>query len=175
LTFLDKERSYFPFRFFLIVLFLVTTVVNNDHPVRPLQRGVPKQPSTSLNDHFIGWLHHLSADSVGSYRLGKDRDTIPVIFIAAEGGALRTGAFTAMMLAKLQDIFPAMHKHIYCYSGVSGGALGSNFFNSVVLNHVLQGDQTKYSNATKRFFKTDFLASVTGKLVFGEIINYFIP
>lgn len=70
---------------------------------------------------------------------------------------------------------PAFHKYIYCYSGVSGGALGTNFFNAELMRHLDSKDTTRYSYATERFFKNDFLAPVTGKLVFSEIINYFIP
>jgi hypothetical protein len=174
LHFFDKAQSKFPIRLFIILLLIFSTITNYDHPVREL-KGVNFQRMT-LNEHFNTWLEHLRTDTsaMDYYRIGS-KDTIPVIFVAAEGGALRTGAFTAMVLAKLQDLFPAFHKYVYCYSGVSGGALGTNFFNAELMSHLYGRDTTKYSYATERFFKNDFLAPVTGKLVFGEIINYFIP
>ena len=85
----------------------------------------------------------------------------PVMFVCAEGGALRTGAFTAQMLSFLQDklahaqdSFYASIAHdttrdktpfiqplephifdfkraIYAYSGVSGGSLGIGWFNAM--------------------------------------------
>jgi hypothetical protein len=172
LYFFDKVQTRFPIRFFLLVMFLITSFYNRDHPVRILKEanGTPPLP---LNQHFDKWLNHLKEDT--TYRLGANKDTLPVVFIASEGGALRTGAFAAMMLAKLGDNFPSFNKYIYCYSGVSGGALGVNFYNALRINKLTTTDTISYSSATESFFKTDFLAAVTGKLVFGEIINYFIP
>jgi hypothetical protein len=174
LHFFDKAQSKFPVRFFIILLLVFSTITNYDHPVREL-KGINSE-RVPLQVHFHTWFNRLRTDTSGMnyYRIGS-KDTIPVIFIAAEGGALRTGAFTAMVLAKLQDLFPAFHKYIYCYSGVSGGALGTNFFNAELMRHLNDKDTIRYSDATVKFFKNDFLAPVTGKLVFGEIINYFIP
>ncbi|MCU7549952.1 hypothetical protein OCK74_12540 [Chitinophagaceae bacterium LB-8] len=180
LHYLDKVQSKFPFRFFLMVMFLITTFFNKDHQVRILnEAAVDKRPQ--LTQHFDDWFHYLQADTLRrniadrTYRDGLKKDTVPVVFIAAEGGALRTGAFTAMILAKLADQYPSFSKYIYCYSGVSGGTLGTNFFNAVYLNRKINSDTVSFASATETFFKTDFLAAVTGKLVFGEIINYFIP
>jgi len=172
LHFFDKAQTRFPIRFFLLVMFLITSFYNRDHPVRTLTEanGTPPLP---LNQHFDKWLNHLKEDT--TYRLGANKDTIPVVFIASEGGALRTGAYAAMILAKLADNFPSFSKYIYGYSGVSGGALGTNFYNALRINKLTTADTISYSSATESFFKTDFLAAVTGKLVFGEIINYFIP
>jgi hypothetical protein len=172
--FFDKAQSVFPVRFFVFCLLIFSTYMNYDHPVRELQGVNAKR--VPLQEHFDTWFKNLAADTLETayYRIGE-QEAIPVIFIAAEGGALRTGAFTAMMLAKLQDQFPAFHKYIYCYSGVSGGTLGTNFFNAELMRHLNNHDTTRYSYATEKFFKNDFLASVTGKLVFGEVLNYFIP
>ena len=174
LHFFDKAQSVFPVRLFMFGLLIFSTFTNNDHPVRELEGANIKR--VPLQQHFDTWFQQLSSDTSQSdyYRIGKN-DTIPVIFIAAEGGALRTGAFTAMMLAKLQDQFPSFHNYVYCYSGVSGGALGTNFFNAELMRHLNGQDTTRYSYATEKFFKNDFLAPVTGKMVFGEVLNYFIP
>jgi hypothetical protein len=172
LHFLDKAQTKFPIRFFLLIMFLVTSFYNRDHPVRTLTEANSPLP-LPLNQHFDKWLDHLKRDT--TYRIGVKKDTIPVVFIASEGGALRTGAFAAMVLAKLADSFPSFSKYIYGYSGVSGGALGVNFFNALRINKLATADTISYSSATQSFFKKDFLAAVTGKLVFGEIINYFIP
>jgi hypothetical protein len=167
---LDKAQTKFPVRFFLLIMFLITTFYNRDHPIRNLKEASNTTPA--LSQHFDKWLNHLKQDT--TYRIGANKDTIPVVFIASEGGALRTGAFAAMILAKL-DSFPSFSKYIYCYSGVSGGALGTNFFNALLINKRTANNDLSLSSATESFFKTDFLAAATGKLVFGEIINYFIP
>ena len=176
---LDKAQKIFPVRFFLLLLFIISSFYNRDHPVRVLGKD-PTRPQP-LVQHFDQWLTALRQDSFilqdkdRVYRTGTSRDTIPVVFVAAEGGALRTGAFTSMILAKLSDSFPSFPKHIYCYSGVSGGTLGSNIFNALYLDRQASLDSFSYAIATEDFYQHDFLAAATGKLVFGEIINYFIP
>ena len=176
--FCDKAQRKIPVRLILLLLFVVSSFYNRDHPVRVLSSSTVQRPP--LQTHFDEWLKALAADSINEskiqppYRKGSFRDTIPVVFVAAEGGALRTGAFTSMILSKLSDQYPLFPDYIYCYSGVSGGTLGSNFFNTTYISKQ-NGDTASYAVATKKFFGTDFLAAATGKLVFGEIINYFIP
>lgn len=176
--FLDKVQRKVPVRLILLALFIVSSFYNRDHPVRVLSTSATQRPQ--LQTHFDGWLQALAADTVVDqpgeklYRRGVNEDTIPVVFVAAEGGALRTGAFTSMILSKLSDQYPSFPAYIYCYSGVSGGTLGSNFFNATYITKQ-NGDKGTYAAATKKFFGSDFLAAATGKLVFGEIINYFIP
>lgn len=181
-AFLDKAQSVFPFRLTLIVLFILTTFLNNDHPVREINNaattGIASDRRLPLTKHFQSWFLHLVEDSLSRdavYRVGSDGRKVPVIFIAAEGGASRTGAFTAMVLSRFQDMYPSFGRYVYCYSGVSGGALGTNLFTALLLEQQHLKHKMNFTDATTRFFKTDFLAPVTGKLVFGEIINYFIP
>jgi hypothetical protein len=107
----------------------------------------------------------------------------PVVFICAEGGALRTGAFTAMLLSYLQDTLlisdcPVnFQKTIYAFSAVSGGSLGVSFFNAeAYLNNrdeLLVKDAL--INRTKYFFSRDFLAPVIGKMFYGDVLNLFLP
>lgn len=172
LHFLDKAqpipRVNLTFRLLVLLWLCLCSYLNNDHP----SRWIEKENATiakPVSTHFKNWLVEL--ENTASYR---NTNRIPVFFIASEGGALRTGAFTAMLLAKLQDSFPNFKKHVYCFSGVSGGSLGLQFFQSL-------GEQTPnkkiVSNrvSTKEFFEMDYLSPITGKLVFGEILNYFIP
>lgn len=162
-----------PLGWVLLVLFLISSFYNNDHPARKLYQ-IRKGERHTLKDHFGAWLRHLKDDSLGTYRL-EDGKTIPVIFIAAEGGALRTGAFTALTLAKLLDTMPFLTKHIYCYSTVSGGSVGANVFNSLVISKRLSGGTGSLVPAVRNFFEHDHLSAVIGKMFFGEVVNYFWP
>ncbi|HEY0355068.1 MAG TPA: hypothetical protein VGC29_02620, partial [Flavisolibacter sp.] len=179
LHYLDKAQKFFPVRLTLLVLFLISSFYNRDHEIRSI--GKQTADTTTLVHHFDSWYTSLLNDSTSTgagekiYRVGALKDSVPVVFIAAEGGALRTGAFTSLILSRLADAYPSFPSYIYCYSGVSGGTLGSNFFNSMYIDHQLHPNGKEYSQATKEFFTKDYLSAVTGKLVFGEIVNYFIP
>jgi len=172
LHFADKA-SPFPFRFTLFIWMLICSQINHDHPVRFLPGRSPVRPA--LTAYFDSAVNRIDTETTGAYyRVGKQGDTIPLIFISAEGGALRTGAFAGLMLAHLQERAPQFRDYIFGYSTVSGGTVGSNFFNAQLLND-RTSPHTQWVLRSKEFFSADFLSAVTAKLVFSEVINYFIP
>jgi len=174
LHFLDKAQPIpkmnLLFRLSFLIWICFCSYINNDHPARTLELET-KTNAKPVSEHFKYWLANLEQSENN-----QAEDTIPIFFLASEGGALRTGAFTAMLLAKLQDSFPNFKNHIYCYSGVSGGSLGMQFFYSLP-SASSEIPKNKFNNtkSTAAFFERDFLSPVTGKLVFGELLNYFIP
>jgi hypothetical protein len=76
------------------------------------------------------------------------------------------------MLARIQDSLPNFKNYVFCYSGVSGGSLGVNFFNALTQAPTLPAN---YKTVTRNFYNKDFLSATTGKLIFAEILNAFIP
>lgn len=165
LHFLDKAQPIpkinLTFRLLVLIWLCFCSYINNDHPTRWIEKETTQIGQTPA-EHFKTWIADISTTN--------NPEQVPVFFITSEGGALRTGAFTAVLLAKLQDSFPDFKKHIYCYSGVSGGSLGLQFFQSIPDNFT-----NLNTEKAQAFFATDYLSPVTGKLVFGEILNYFIP
>lgn len=149
-----------PYKTLLLLWLVLCSRINADHPARTIARSGDARPA--LEAHFRSW------------NSGRQpaADTVPVVFVAAEGGALRTGCFTSMMLAVLQDSFPQLQRHVYAYSGVSGGSVGVGLFYQ--LGRCL-GDTGGYAPRVKEFYRNDFLAPVTGKLVFGEPFNWISP
>ena len=164
---LDKTQPIksfqIPYTFFLFCWICFCSYVNQDHPIQLLSEKTIANKQNNAT-YFKHWIATHTIDS---------SKKIPVFFIAAEGGGLRTAAFTAMVLAKLQDSFPNFNRHIYAYSSVSGGSLGVHFFNS--LQNISSNNSNFYTKSVQRFFTNDFLAATTGKLVFSEIINYLLP
>jgi hypothetical protein len=153
------------YKLFIILWLIFVSYVNDDHPIRPSDSA-----TTSLADNSVTITRQFEKWVMESSRIDTSR-SFPVVLIAAEGGALRTGCFTSMMLAAIQDTFPHFKQYIFCYSSVSGGTLGVGVFNG--LNLI---DYNKsYSEAVKRFYDNDFLAPVIGKLAFGEVLGLFYP
>ncbi|OYU56619.1 MAG: hypothetical protein CFE25_05150 [Chitinophagaceae bacterium BSSC1] len=169
LQFLDKAqplgRFKFTYRLSVIVWVLFCSYINQDHPINVISQQKKKQKLT-VEAHFDAWARQLESNS--------HSDSIPIFLIAAEGGALRTGAFTALLLSKLADADPSFSKRVYAYSTVSGGSLGAGFFQSI---QGLKDSLTehKLSPISRQFFEMDFLSATTGKLVFAEIVQCMIP
>ncbi|MCW3102307.1 MAG: hypothetical protein JWO09_747 [Bacteroidetes bacterium] len=97
---------------------------------------------------------------------------VPVIFICAEGGALRTGCFASLLLGGIQDMYPDFRNHILGYSTVSGGTFGTSLFNSTVYQ---KHNDSLLKRYTSYYKETDFFAPLSAKLMFGDFLNYFIP
>ena len=55
--------------------------------------------------------------------------TYPVFFTLADGGASRSGYWTASVLSRLEDgTAGKFSRHLFCLSGASGGSVGNAAF-----------------------------------------------
>ncbi len=153
-----------PYRLFFVVLALLVSRFNIDHPARYVKENSQLPERKNVAAYFDEWV-----EAKGYH---QKEGNFPVIFVGAEGGALRTGAFTSFLLAYMQEHDFNFRDHVFSYSSVSGGSLGANLFNSF---NTAGLPANKYVDATDTFYMHDFLAPVTGKLIFGEILNLFWP
>jgi hypothetical protein len=176
-----KKQIKFSVRWSLVFWFLIVSYINHDHPVRNNHDAGFTTNRISLKDHFKWWckghLPHLANDTANASLDSAKADSIPVYFITAEGGALRTGAFSALLLAKLQDSFPDFKNHIYAFSTVSGGSVGISFFNAITYLEpdTLNKGKDYYQQSTLKFFEQDQLAPVIAKLFYADLLNNFWP
>ncbi len=170
-----RWRFAVPVRTVLFALFIVTTCGNHDHPVHRTTETLLPDSRPSLAKHFISWYAHLNAQP-DVYR--EPDKSLPVIFITAEGGALRTGGFTTMLLARMADSFheAGFNRYIYGYSSVSGGSIGCNIYYALTRLSAANPDlKSTMSSLAEKFYSKDYLAPAVGKFFFGEIINYYLP
>ena len=57
----------------------------------------------------------------------------PIFFVMANGGASRSGYWTASVLSKLEDETRGdFSKNLFCLSGASGGSIGNGTFFSLL-------------------------------------------
>ena len=180
LLYIDRallRKSWFSVRFLLGILLIVSSAFNQDHPVRMSDRTKLRQKT--IAQQYESWFHTykilVSPNPVPDM---SDRK-YPVIFICAEGGAFRTGAYTGLFLTQLEDTLSKSYgidfrKAVFAMSGVSGGAVGLSFYNALAFRsgqHQSPEDQQIVSS----FFSYDALSPVVGKMLFGEFLNLFWP
>jgi hypothetical protein len=199
MLYLDFASPYFKkfsLRFLLFILLILCSFFNTDHPVRYNEKtfaDYKKYPDTIslykdnrpyLKDHFFNWFEAYKKDTTTLYCIKGDTSKLsfyPVIFVCAEGGALRTGAFASQTLSFLQDSLQKNYgldfkKSVYAFSGVSGGSVGISFFNALgYLSKPEELRQESYSDLTKRFFNEDFLSPVIGKMFYGDVVQLILP
>lgn len=144
----------------LFVIIFFVSYKNLDHPIRFIENSNQNNSNLNIVDYFDNWLNN-------KYSKIDSLDSVPVIFIAAEGGAFRTGCYSAYMLNTLQKNIDdnLFNNAIFCYSTVSGGTFGCNLYNSISTNQSIPKE--KYELILDEFFSHDYLSPLTAKLVFG--------
>ena len=128
----------------------------------------PQRPE--LAEHFKLWLKQL-----------PEGEASPIFFVAAAGGGLRAAYWTASMLAAADDrTCGEFGRHVYAYSGVSGGSLGIAAY--LAQRQVWQAKkepgarcQTGRREEMRSMLRRDFLAPVAGSLLFAEMTQRFFP
>ena len=146
LLFLDKviiPRFLISIRLFLICWVIGISIANQDHPVR-LYGESTKRPELSANFRrwFSDYKHNMDL------RIGHPLVKYPVVFVCAEGGAFRTGAYTALFLTQMEaDLAKRVNpidlrNSIFAMSGVSGGSVGLGFYNAVAFRSRIPVEDT---------------------------------
>jgi len=140
-----------------------------DHSLRGtgFARAAQRPP---LLQHFAAW----------HAELPKERKDNPVFFVAAAGGGLRAAYWTAHVLAAADDATCGeFGRHVYGYSGVSGGSLGIAAYlaQRQVWAQKSEADRCQPGRRAEmaRMLNRDFLAPVAGSLLFGEAPQRFFP
>jgi len=140
-----------------------------DHGLRDTKfsQAPPERPR--LAEHFEQWQAQL-----------PKRDDSPIFFVAAAGGGLRAAYWTATMLAAADDhTCGEFGRHVYAYSGVSGGSLGVAAY--LAQRQVWEAKPPAERCQTGRraeiadMLGRDFLAPVAGSLLFAEMAQRFVP
>ncbi len=133
---------------------------NNNYTNRP---ELKKYLSAWLNDRNV------SADTSAS---GYD-----IYFIMANGGASRSGYWTAAVLGKIEDssikynLIDRFSDHVFCLSGTSGGGVGvASFFG--LLRNKEQKTQPIYSVSARQFLKMDYFTYTAARMLGPDFFNY---
>ena len=166
LLFLWSALGYRVFKISVLLFFLLATLFssyNNNHAPRLLEA---QALSAAKEQDFSSWLKE-RYDTTKYNRENK----IPVYFIAAEGGGIRSMKWTALVLDKLYAAQPDFGNHLYGLSGVSGGSVGI-VFQQAALPFCPNGCAQKLNTAVSQ----DFLSPVTmGLLVPDLFAQSIIP
>ena len=108
----------------------------------------------------------------------RQSDSIyPVFFVLADGGASRSGYWTAAVLGKLQDQTKgAFSRHLFCLSGASGGSVGNTAFFSLLPQNRQEKDTSfKYEKTVREFFSNDFLSYTLATFLGSDVMRHLIP
>jgi predicted acylesterase/phospholipase RssA len=132
----------------------------------------------NLHEYFWRWL----SDSSRKAEIAKiDSDSLkryPVYFVLANGGASRSGYWTASILAKFEDSTKGkFSRHLFCLSGASGGSVGTATFFSLLRSRdeLKKEKDTSFTTATTKFLESDFLTYTIAHLLGPDIFRNIVP
>ncbi|MFZ2159514.1 MAG: hypothetical protein WAV72_25800 [Bradyrhizobium sp.] len=110
------------------VLLLSLFDLNDNHYLRPLKNVAPSQDNPlparpTANDAFHNWLKQRGLGTADA-----PKGPYPIFVVTAQGGGIYAAYNAAVFLARMQDLCPTFHQHLFAISGVSGGSVGAATF-----------------------------------------------
>jgi hypothetical protein len=111
-----------------------------------------------------------------------------VNIVAAAGGGIRAGYWTAGLLSFYQDNDPTFASHTLAISGVSGGSVGAVVFDGLLIKqrearamgHALPGCDGAFptkplTSCATAILGGDFLAPTLGVMLYPDLVQRFLP
>lgn len=176
-------RSKVNFHFILFLLAFIIGSLHETHYVRTVEistgdNNYARRPS--LKEYLTKWLaqRNVLADSSGN---GYD-----AYFVLANGGASRSGYWTASVLGKIEDASivqdtgrvradkSRFSDHVFCLSGTSGGGVGVATFFSLLRNKENQKNKV-YSSSAQEYLKHDYFTYTFARMLGPDFFNYIVP
>jgi hypothetical protein len=158
------------FHFLLFVLGLLLGL-KETHSVRTdaLQSSDNRyREKPDLKKYLTAWLNE---------KMDSTRSRYDMYFIMANGGASRSGYWTAAVLGSIEDssivrqLPQRFSDHIFCLSGTSGGGVGVATFFGMLKDKATHRNPV-YAATAKDFLKRDYFTYTVARMLGPDFFNY---
>jgi predicted acylesterase/phospholipase RssA len=156
-----------------------TILVGSFFEPHNVRRTWPADPSSGnlyasrsgLAEKFIAWASSRKAEILKDSNL-----EYPVYFVLADGGASRSGYWTAGVLSRIEDETNGrFSEHLFCLSGTSGGSLGNAAFFASLVEAKKQKKKDGHRERCRTFLSQDFLSHTMARLLGPDILKPLFP
>ncbi|MEP6925988.1 MAG: hypothetical protein ABI834_00060 [Ginsengibacter sp.] len=163
---------------FHLIIFLLAALLpaSETHYIRTfdLNEKLPDtvfQQRQDIREYYTRWINDTA-------RAGAiDADSVyNVYFVMANGGASRSGYWTAAVLGTLDDTTHGeFSKHLFCLSGASGGSVGNaTFFSLLHEKQQLHDNTFLLDSAARSYLKTDFLTYTLARMLGPDYLKFIL-
>jgi Patatin-like phospholipase len=121
-----------------------------------------------LRDYFLKWASERKT-------IIQNKNTYPIFFVLSDGGASRSGYWTAAALGRMEDeTNGAFSSHLFCLSGTSGGGVGvGTFFALLSDKNKMNGHS--YELRAKDYLRNDFLTYTLTRMLGPDFFRPLMP
>lgn len=121
-----------------------------------------------LKTYFANW--------TAKRRTDIEKGAYPMFFVLADGGASRSGYWTAATLCKLEDSTQGkFSQHLFCLSGASGGSVGNGtFFALLQQRDSLLKTRHTFTSGACNFLQSDFLTYTLARMLGPDFVRPLI-
>ncbi|QEC69988.1 hypothetical protein FRZ67_22800 [Panacibacter ginsenosidivorans] len=164
------------FHFLFLVIAIIEGMFNflEPHKVMLTDNAKSQEVFTNRPDiktYFTHWMasHANAIDSSAAY---------PVVFILADGGASRSGYWTASILSSLDEKSKLkFSQHLFCLSVASGGSVGNAAYYALL--------KKRYNNqappadsllqTVRDYLSADFLTYTLARMLGPDVLRFLLP
>jgi Patatin-like phospholipase len=158
------------FHVMLFALVLVIGVNREPHYARKFTADTTSRlhQRPTIKDYFLKWAAERKQEI-------EIKDSYPIFFVLSDGGASRSGYWTAAVLGRMEDETGGdFSHHTFCLSGTSGGGVGVGTF-FALLNEKKGMRGHSYETAAKDFLKNDFLTYTLTRMLGPDFFRPLLP
>ncbi|MEO6456508.1 MAG: hypothetical protein ABIN97_20700 [Ginsengibacter sp.] len=163
---------------FHLILFLLAALIpsKETHYIRTfhLNKNLPDtafQQRQDIKEYYARWMS--DTNRIAAIDTGSRYD---VYFVMANGGASRSGYWTASVLGTLDDTTHGdFSKHLFCLSGASGGSVGNaTFFSLLREKQKLPNSIFLLDTAARSYLKNDFLTYTLARMLGPDYLKFIL-
>jgi hypothetical protein len=161
-------KSKINYHFILFILTLIFGIVEN-HQVRVKLKNPGTVARPKLEKYLRAWLKNYTS---------KDSGEIKMYFVMSNGGASRSGYWSAAVLGRIQDSTTSQNQkifsdHLFALSGTSGGGVGVASYFSILKRSEIN-NRPNYESSLKEFLKQDYFTYTFAGLLGPDYFHYLL-
>jgi predicted acylesterase/phospholipase RssA len=171
--FSTKLKINFHFIFFMLVV--LVGFITEPHNVRirkiPPDQGQVFNKREDLHTYFNKWTAVRKEEIADSLQ-----EFYPVFFSLADGGASRSGYWTASVLSQIEDKTKGrFSRHLFCLSGASGGSVGNAAFYASLYDKNTNGNVQSHLANCQSYLSNDFLSFTLARMLGPDFFKPLFP